>query len=142
MKKHITKPCDECGKMMSLPPSRDRIKTCSRKCFGLRRSRLYVGKNGTSWRGGNFIDKDGYKMIRVGGKKKYKREHHLVIEKRLGREIKKGEVVHHWDEDRLNNKEDNLAFLRHQAAHLRLHKFAARHGIAVELLKFDQPWLA
>jgi hypothetical protein len=39
------------------------------------------------------ITKNGYALITVGGKRKY--EHRHVIEQQLGRELKRGEHVHH-----------------------------------------------
>ena len=39
-----------------------------------------------------------------------------------------------------NNDMENLALMTN-AAHKRLHLFAIRHGINIELLKFAQPWL-
>lgn len=87
------------------------------------------------------MNKDGYVQKRVGIKK-YKLEHRTVVENSIGRPLKRLEVVHHWNENRLDNSKNNLSLFRHQAAHLRFHKFAKRHGIKVESLKFEQPWLA
>ena len=70
-------------------------------------------KNGGGWR-----IQEGYKQINVFEqghlrKEKYKKgsyvmEHILVLESHLGRHIEKHELVHHIDEDRLNNSIENL----------------------------------
>lgn len=68
-------------------------------------------------------------------------EHRYLMEKRIGRALKPLERVHHWDEDRKNNQPPNLALLRHEAAHQRIHAFARRHGMKVMEVRFKQPWL-
>lgn len=68
-------------------------------------------------------------------------EHRLVMESVLGRKLTSKEVVHHWDEDKLNNQEENLGLFRHSSAHSRLHSFADRHEMKVAELRFEQPWL-
>jgi len=79
--------------------------------YGIPRREM-VGKNHGSWKGGRVI-KMGYWAIwkpdhlranNVG----YVKEHILVMEKHLGREIKKEEHIHHEDFDRKNNDVDNL----------------------------------
>ena len=47
-------------------------------------------------------------------------EHRLKMEIRLGRLLRAGEVVHHKDEDRLNNEDDNL-ILKTNRTHPLLH---------------------
>lgn len=47
--------------------------------------------------------------------------HRIVAENKLGRPLKKGEVVHHLDKDIHNNSDDNLEVLENQAEHARLH---------------------
>lgn len=47
--------------------------------------------------------------------------HILVAEKTLNRKLKKGEVVHHIDENKHNNLIENLAILPSQAFHAKVH---------------------
>lgn len=49
-------------------------------------------------------------------------EHRLIAEKKLGRYLKTGEVVHHLDENKTNNNPDNLIVFRTLADHSRFHK--------------------
>ncbi len=48
--------------------------------------------------------------------------HRIVAAEKLGRPLKKGEVVHHNDENKRNNNPDNLTVFASQAEHARHHK--------------------
>jgi hypothetical protein len=47
--------------------------------------------------------------------------HRVIAERKLGRTLRQGEIVHHEDRNRLNYAEDNLNVLPNQAAHIREH---------------------
>lgn len=49
-------------------------------------------------------------------------EHRLVAERKIGRYLKKTEVVHHIDGNKTNNVEDNLIIFRTNSDHSRFHK--------------------
>ena len=49
-------------------------------------------------------------------------EHIIVAEEILGRPLKKGEVVHHIDENRANNNKDNIVVFRSRSDHTAYHK--------------------
>lgn len=48
--------------------------------------------------------------------------HRVIAERKLGRRLRKGEIVHHIDGDSLNNDPSNIAVLKNQAEHARLHR--------------------
>ncbi|WP_376751321.1 HNH endonuclease signature motif containing protein [Sphingobacterium mizutaii] len=52
------------------------------------------------------FESQGYKFVRKHNG--YTREHRSICEERLGRQLEKGEVVHHIDGVKLNNEPDNL----------------------------------
>lgn len=85
-----------------------------------------------NWNGGIQWTEDGYKNIRVA-KGKYKREHRLVVEQSIGRQLKKEEIVHHIDGDKLNNQLDNLALCKNKSEHQKAHY--SLEIIALELYK-------
>jgi hypothetical protein len=67
----------------------------------------------------------GYITIHVGRKRK-QYEHIIVAEKALGRPIRKGEVVHHINCDRTDNRPENLLVCR-IGYHLQLHARMRKH---------------
>jgi len=48
-------------------------------------------------------------------------EHRVVAEQMIGRPLRRGEVVHHRDEDKRNNDPANLEVLPSQSTHIRRH---------------------
>jgi hypothetical protein len=93
---------------------------------GVKRPHL-SGENSASWKGGRWISSDGYWMVHIGnsnGKSKwgnYRKEHFVIAEEKIGRPLKKGEIVHHIDGDKLNNNLDNLDVLGSESEHRSTH---------------------
>ncbi len=72
-----------------------------------------------------YIDDNGYERFSDSNKLVHRR----MAEKKLGRKLKPGEVVHHKDRDKTNNHPSNLHVFPNQEAHDRAHKYDAyRHG--------------
>lgn len=65
-----------------------------------------------------YTDKKGYKR----NKNNNTLVHREVAEKKLGRKLKKGEVVHHKDRNKQNNSPDNLHVFKNQKEHDKAHK--------------------
>ena len=70
----------------------------------------------------------------------YVYEHILVAEQKLGRPIQNGEIIHHIDENKLNNDPNNLMIFKNHKEHTkyhwdhRNHKFITKDG---RLLSYD-----
>lgn len=60
-------------------------------------------------------------------------EHILVAEAKLGRPLKKGEIVHHKDFDKLNGDPGNLLFPITRPQHQKLPEYQARFILSKEL---------
>lgn len=91
--------------------------------FGIkRRSRKEVtrGEKHYNWKGGRYLHKDGYVFVKAEThphrtSRGYALEHILVVEKQLGRFLRKGEVVHHLNGIKDDNRIENLVVMRNQA---------------------------
>lgn len=65
--------------------------------------------------------------------------HRWVAERKLGRPLRPGEVVHHKDRDKSNNDPDNLWVFRSQEEHDEVHEIDAyRHGERASYQGFER----
>ena len=84
-----------------------------------------VGQKCHNWNGG-ISGTRGYRLLYVGSKKpKYIREHIFLIERHLGRALLPGEIVHHLNGNKQDNRLSNLRVMS-SADHKRLHDFKRR----------------
>lgn len=131
MKKRITKQCEVCGSDVTRIPSQFRKNVlCSKACTSVflsrRMSKMNVELNPDRM---TVETRTKLRKARLGkgeGKtyaKTFSRHtHRVVAEKMIGRKLKRGEVVHHVDEDKRNNHPLNIMVFPNQAAHAAWHK--------------------
>ncbi len=136
----MEKTCLVCKKSFRTWPSKvknGRGKYCSRKCSD---SQTLIKKGqhispDTEIKKGQHIEKvqgwrycgrgKQYKEIYLGNRK-YRREHILVMEARMGRRLGPNEEIHHIDGNGLNNNLDNLRLMT-KSDHLKLEHKLGRY---------------
>lgn len=65
-----------------------------------------------------YYDRNGYRRFSDSGTP----VHRWVAEKKLGRPLRGGEVVHHQNRDKQDNNRGNLWVFKNQRQHWRTHK--------------------
>lgn len=139
MRKEVKKICLNCKTEFTFVAGSKREfkvrRFCNAKCLGAYWKEDYkVRRKGA----GNPMYKKkpwnyrGYTYSNSGSRKKYKKlfikgkyvwEHRWVIEQKIGRKLKRNEVVHHKDHNPLNNSPSNLVIMKpfeHQSYHGKL----------------------
>jgi hypothetical protein len=93
-----------------------------------RRSGVGSGEKNSAWKGGRRVRPDGYVVIWTEDGERL--EHQVIMERKIGRKLRRGEVVHHLNEIKHDNRPENLS-LTNQSQHIREHLPAmhkARYG--------------
>ena len=122
----VKKICQTCGKMFLSDRWFKNAQFCSWKCY--KKSRFgKIGKDAKGWKGGRIKNAEGYIRISCPGhpyatkRGFYVLLHRFVMEKHLGRYLKPHEIVHHINENRSDNRLENLMLFPNRAAHGSFH---------------------
>ncbi len=88
------------------------------------------GSRNGNWKGGRSIASNGYVLLRVGTDhhladvRGYAYEHRVIAEKKMGRRLRLGEIVHHKNGTRTDNRPSNLEVYPSSAHHRAKHRAA------------------
>lgn len=110
----VTKSCKQCGKTFAVRPSETFFQYCDRACYEIGRVKRPTGRihNGKQVR----VNDKGYVLVwepehpnkSQGG---WQFEHRLVVEQALGRYLVTAEQVDHINQDKADNRIENLQVL-------------------------------
>lgn len=117
----VEKLCALCGARFApllAQVKRGRGKYCSASCR-CRATPRPSGADHYAWKGGRTHDAEGYIRVNVG-KRRQRLEHRVVMEGVLGRTLLPGEVVHHKNGVKHDNRPENLEVML-TGDHIRLH---------------------
>lgn len=114
--------CELCGKEYW------NLKTKSRYCSAECQHNARLGEEHPLYKNGCYIDKYKYILNESGG---YVSEHRKMVESVLGRKLDRYEDIHHINEDKLDNRLENLALLS-RADHTRIHHYLRGNGKMTE----------
>ena len=117
--------CKNCNKEFKRPWNKRDQKTCSNTCRALLRGKKTVVERGNLWDIYGFIKGDQYLLAIVPTHPKrllnlYYPYHRVVMENHLGRLLTEEEIVHHINEDKRDNRLENLAIVS-KAEHNKIH---------------------
>lgn len=89
-------------------------------------TRVGPGHRNWKWNGGRKIGKGGYQLVArpdhpAADRDGYVPEHRVVVEERIGRRLTDSERVHHVNEDKSDNRPDNLWLFPDDSAHALWH---------------------
>ena len=130
--------CDYCGKVFDRWPSCIKEHNfCSREC-----AKTFTGPRMTAYNrehNSEAMTIERRQSIRnahlgLGGKKTYEKTfgrhtHRVVAEQMMGRPLRPGEIVHHINGDKRDNRTENLQVLSSQAEHRKLHSAERRKDL-------------
>ncbi len=109
-------------------PSAAHPVTCSLKCTGVKQR----GDGNGSFSGGRHVATNGYARVLMpdhpaADTRGYVFEHRAVMETVLGRRLIRGEVVHHINHIRDDNRPENLRLFASHSEHIKFHAEESAH---------------
>lgn len=86
-----------------------------------------IGPNGSRWKGGKYLDSKGYMIIWKPDHPRADKngcvlEHILVAEEVFGKSLPDKAVIHHVNENRSDNRKENLIICQNENYHRFLHQ--------------------
>jgi hypothetical protein len=134
--------CAGCGRTFVATRTR-RTRTrpyCSVQCAGAvtgPRNASRRGAQNPRWKGGRHVTVRGYVDVRdpehpMANKNGYIREHRAVMAEVIGRVLAAGEIVHHVNDVKTDNRQENLWLWPDQRSHIHWHSML-RNGHELRL---------
>ena len=119
--------CSYCGKETERWPCLTKdvlFYSCSKNCWSELYSNFFSGEDSPQWKGGR-MNFNGYVAVYCPEHPRthlnHIFEHIIVAEEALGRFLKEGEVIHHINEQRDDNRLENLYLFDNNGEHISHH---------------------
>ena len=144
--------CEDCGEIRRARRNKQLLEKPEHPCRSCSNKRNGIQKRGKpSWNSGkrysiapvektSYINSSGYVEVWCGrgegskGRKDgYRLEHHLVMENKIKRPLQKGEIVHHINGIKTDNRIENLWLFSSVSEHRQSHN--SLENVAMELVK-------
>jgi hypothetical protein len=89
------------------------------------------GPKNPNWKGGRTIASNGYVLVKMPNHhladvRGYVYEHRIVAEQKLGRRLERGEIPHHINGDKTDNRPENIEVCSSRAEHALQHRRAGK----------------
>jgi len=131
-RKYVVRKCDLCGNEKQVGLKHllsNKLKNKLDLCWVCSQKNRCIpnGEEHKSWKHG--ITKNGYKRINTGSERVL--EHVAIMEQKIGQSLKKGEIVHHIDLNKLNNDISNLWLFNNQKEHSLCHFSLRKCGFSL-----------
>lgn len=101
------------------------------------------GENNDYWKGGRVFDSRGYVLVKTPNHPRAKRqgdyvfEHILKVEKAIGRHLYEGEIIHHINGIKDDNRLDNL-YITNPSEHSTMHNNGWSHLVRSNLEEYKE----
>ena len=114
---------------LKISNNKERNKKISLALKGIKKP---LGEKSHAWKGGKTNSK-GYIYVyspnHPYSNKKHVAEHRLIVENKIGRYLKKEEIIHHINEKRNDNRIENLMIFKNCSEHMKFHQKIRQFGI-------------
>ncbi len=96
----------------------------------------WLGKNNPRWSGGWYVDKYNYRFVH-DDKNRWRKEHRVVAERIIGRDLKRSETIHHINGNKLDNRPRNLYYFPNDNLHKSYHGLKNRQKLFSNLTQIE-----
>ncbi len=121
----VTLICEQCGVAFSVPRSWSKRRFCNKKCS----SDYFRGEQGPDGSARTLDHSTGYYILVWRHPYRRTSEHRYMMEKKLSRNLRRSEIVHHKNGICTDNRIENLEIINGVGQHVKMHADRKRDGV-------------